>query len=836
MGRSRRWAWIGAGALTVFVGMSIGLASAASPARVLQAIAGTVNRAITGNPVAGAQITAVGALVYTTTTDSAGAFVLDVPAGNYAVTFSKPTYRTTSVANLPVLPGLTSTLQLTLTPASYLITGTVTDAASGDPIVFAFVSIEGGPFPSPIPSVDVDFVTGIYSVTLPGGDQAYTLTAQAIGYVSATVPLGLLSRDQRVDFQLDATNVDVGLVFDRSGSMVGSKLALAKDAGNLFLERMVPGDMIGVYAFNHTATTYLTMTMIEPVTTTVPLFSDDMESGAGQWVADPPWAIVTTTFKSPSHAWTDSPAGNYANNLDVSLRTAAPISISPAITLPVLSFWHRYNLETNYDFGNVEVSANGGITWTVLDDFTGVNASWTAVGLDLSAYKGQSILVRFRLHTDVNTVRDGWSIDDVWIGEGRADTLTRARAAINSLTATGNTSMGAGMARAQQDFVSLGQPNHPWAMVLLGDGLENTAPFAADVLPIITPTQTMIHTVAFGSDAAEELLCQIAYETRGHCWLALEPADLGDVYLAIADSVYQRQTLLAAQGALSSGAVVAHDVTVDATAGEVAFSLSYAHPTATVGMVLRMPNGTAITPARAATDPNVEYVAGPTYSYFRVKAPALAPGVWKVIASASPTLLAAEAGDATSSATSAKGILSASAVEPYHVRASAVARLAMRFDLDRRRILTRQPFKLIATLSQTQRPVAGAAISAIVEPPTGMAAAMKSVPWVETNGDTVPDPAALAALMQQRKTEAAAVTITLLDDGLHGDGAANDGVYAGTYAGAALPGVYKITVGADGSTAASGAFARHTEQFVYVAQNPDPRPMRAFVPITRRGQ
>lgn len=104
----------------------------------------------------------------------------------------------------------------------------------------------------------------------------------------------------------------------------------------------------------------------------------------------------------------------------------------------VLSFDTIWDLEDYWDFAFVQVSADGGLTWTSLADNEGYatfehdpDAYPTAVenlpGLtsyitapvtltyDLSAYAGQDILVAFRLVTDWATHYTGWYIDNVYV-------------------------------------------------------------------------------------------------------------------------------------------------------------------------------------------------------------------------------------------------------------------------------------------------------------------------------------------------------------------------------------------------------------------------------------
>ena len=150
-------------------------------------------------------------------------------------------------------------------------------------------------------------------------------------------------------------------------------------------------------------------------------FTDDMESGMAPWLFDSPWGLTGTSANSGSTSWTDSPSGNYANNQDTSLRLS--INLATAL-MPVLEFWQRYSLQTNNDFGYIEVSTDGGTAWTREYFVTGASTSWVKETLDLTAYAGSSeVLIRFRLVSNGSSVSDGWYVDDVSIAETSHPTL-----------------------------------------------------------------------------------------------------------------------------------------------------------------------------------------------------------------------------------------------------------------------------------------------------------------------------------------------------------------------------------------------------------------------------
>ncbi len=145
----------------------------------------------------------------------------------------------------------------------------------------------------------------------------------------------------------------------------------------------------------------------------VQLLADDVEAGNRGWTAQTPWAITAEVFFSPTHSWTDSPGGNYGNNVDASLT-------SPAFDLTHhhgarLSFRHIYDFEDGFDAGRVEVSPDG-VAWTGVAIFTGEDqdGAWQLVELALPILDGApQARVRFRVESDSGLTRDGWHLDDL---------------------------------------------------------------------------------------------------------------------------------------------------------------------------------------------------------------------------------------------------------------------------------------------------------------------------------------------------------------------------------------------------------------------------------------
>lgn len=158
---------------------------------------------------------------------------------------------------------------------------------------------------------------------------------------------------------------------------------------------------------------------ITPVGPTV-LFFDNMEGTdngwthggtADQWQHGAPTSGPGSAY-SGTQLWATNLAGDYSDSANAWLMSPS-IALS-GVSGASLQFAHWYSFETNWDFGYVEVSADGGTTWTLLGTrFTGANNAYTQPTYDLTPYVGQTVQVRFRMTSDTSVVRPGWYVDDV---------------------------------------------------------------------------------------------------------------------------------------------------------------------------------------------------------------------------------------------------------------------------------------------------------------------------------------------------------------------------------------------------------------------------------------
>jgi len=140
--------------------------------------------------------------------------------------------------------------------------------------------------------------------------------------------------------------------------------------------------------------------------------------------------LMNTTAHSGRYIWWS----HRNDESDMTLTRAFDLSDVSAATL---EFWAWYDIEEDWDYAYVEVSTDGGTTWEILTtpSGTGTNPNgnsfgwaytgrsggetpeWIQEQVDISAYAGREILVRFEYITDAAVNRPGFVMDDLAIPE-----------------------------------------------------------------------------------------------------------------------------------------------------------------------------------------------------------------------------------------------------------------------------------------------------------------------------------------------------------------------------------------------------------------------------------
>jgi hypothetical protein len=142
-------------------------------------------------------------------------------------------------------------------------------------------------------------------------------------------------------------------------------------------------------------------------------FYDDFETGGPYWSYEGTWGLVTGTYHSASYSLTESPSGNYGNDLDIS-ATLRSLNLTGA-TSAQISFWTKYSTESGYDYLYLEASLDG-IGWDYIAEFTGTQNQWVQKTYSLENYLNlPNVFIRFRFTSDEYLNATGVNIDDIEI-------------------------------------------------------------------------------------------------------------------------------------------------------------------------------------------------------------------------------------------------------------------------------------------------------------------------------------------------------------------------------------------------------------------------------------
>ncbi|HET6244187.1 MAG: immune inhibitor A [Bacteroidetes bacterium] len=164
----------------------------------------------------------------------------------------------------------------------------------------------------------------------------------------------------------------------------------------------------------------------------------DNGNNLGNWQTST-WGITSNAYYSPSSSITDSPNGNYANNINKTITSLSKINLVDA-TSAMLTFMAKWDIEAGYDYVQVMASLNGS-SWTPLCGkytkpgssnqvsgeplYDGLQTTWVKEEINLSDYLGQEIFLRYKIVSDNYETGDGFYFDDLIVTTtGSLSTLT----------------------------------------------------------------------------------------------------------------------------------------------------------------------------------------------------------------------------------------------------------------------------------------------------------------------------------------------------------------------------------------------------------------------------
>ncbi|HNB50680.1 MAG TPA: PKD domain-containing protein, partial [Anaerolineales bacterium] len=233
-----------------------------------------------------------------------------------------------------------------------------------------------------------------------------------------------------------------------------------------------PPQLVALDATNDSPTQYgntTTLTATAYITENLPYLVEDFETGTDGWTSTSLWHLEDETsacgslinpFISSSHAmYFGNATCTFSETTSVSgtLNYIAPITLGVGVS-PVLSFWTYEETECGngggggnspdsycgYDARLVQVSTDQ-LTWTTLY-YGGIEGIWNPVSLNLSAFEGQTIYLRFSFDSEDNVANEflGWMLDDIEIRTQEVITIPAPSAFVSYTWAYGDGANGAG--------------------------------------------------------------------------------------------------------------------------------------------------------------------------------------------------------------------------------------------------------------------------------------------------------------------------------------------------------------------------------------------------------
>ncbi|WP_422653144.1 carboxypeptidase regulatory-like domain-containing protein [Actinocrinis sp.] len=336
-------------------------------------VTGTVT-ASGGGALADAKVTVGSTSIVT---GANGTYSVSVPAGTYTVSASAYGYATQTVTGVAVADGASVTENFSLAAvARATVSGKVTDGSGKGWPLYASISVEGAPGGP----VYTNPKTGAYSLQLPV-DGTYTLdvTPAYTGYQEAK---------QQVTVGISNVTQNIAVLVDATACTAPGYATHVHGSSQTFDTTSLPA---GWTITNATAT-------------------------VGGWEFDDPGNRGNLTGGTGGFAIVDSDHLGIGNHQDSILT--GPVTDLSAITDPSLSFDTYYKAFSN-STAEVDVSTDGGTTWTSVWQYSTTNVNGQHVSIPLPQAVGKTA-VQVQFHY-TGTWAYYWEVDDVVLGDTTCD-------------------------------------------------------------------------------------------------------------------------------------------------------------------------------------------------------------------------------------------------------------------------------------------------------------------------------------------------------------------------------------------------------------------------------
>ena len=260
------------------------------------------------------------------------------------------------------------------------------------------------------------------------GTEAFDMPPSLLATIQKSTATVSSEEGDQITYQITVKNNQTGineLNFELTDTIPdGLNFISATDGGT------ESGGVVTFPLFDLNATTSKTVEVVLEVKagqeTVLSDIYDGLESGTSNWntsaSGSTSWVLQSTTVNSGSFAWF---AADNNSTGEANLDLAMSIGVGGE---SVMSFYHKYDTESGYDGGVLLISLDDGLTWDDLghriihngynnvlnpkSGFSGDSEGFLNTIVDLGAYSGKDIKVRFQMTTDAFQGGNGWWIDD----------------------------------------------------------------------------------------------------------------------------------------------------------------------------------------------------------------------------------------------------------------------------------------------------------------------------------------------------------------------------------------------------------------------------------------
>lgn len=268
--------------------------------------------------------------------------------------------------------------------------------------------------------------------------------ASKYALVSDISPTFVSSTQGKVDFEVYCLGLDIPADFTVSLNSLSSQVIATGDPiqfnGMSTLERrdssiaffIAPGVTQGAYLpFEITISngSFTWRDTINKIFCVPDTLLKDQANDLSLWTSSG-FSVTTEQFKSPPSSFTESVGGNYYLLQSSSLELISEIDLTTS-TNAFLLFKAIWEIEKSYDWVEVYITIDNGVTWTPLcgkyssygtDDqklsepvYDGFLKSWVNEEIPLNDFIGNNVKIKFEFHADQTHNFNGIYLDDIYV-------------------------------------------------------------------------------------------------------------------------------------------------------------------------------------------------------------------------------------------------------------------------------------------------------------------------------------------------------------------------------------------------------------------------------------